>query len=162
MFHAILVGIDGSDGTQGVVTAAAGLAKACGASLHILCAIDPAYFLKEPDGGRPSAADEVDYPAAATEREGADDLIRRVVSGLRAQNLSADGSVAQGEPAQRILETARDLGCDAIVLGHRHLSWLGRLAEPSVCHAVLEKASIPVLVVPSPDEKRHLREGRQE
>ncbi len=161
MFHAILVGIDGSDRTEGVVTAAADLAKACGASLHLLCVVDPAYFVEEPDGIRPSVADEVDYPAAAIEREGADDLVRRVVSGLRAQNLSARGSVAQGEPAQLILETARDLGCDAVVLGHRHLSWLGRLAERSVCHEVLEKAPIPVLIVPSPDGERPAHAGRQ-
>lgn len=149
MFHTILVGIDGSDRTEDVVTAAAELAKMCGASLRALCVVDPAYFLEEPDRGRPSAADEIDYPAAAVEREAADDLVRRIVSGLRERGLPAEGSVVQGEPVQCILETARDFGCDAVVLGHRHLSWLGRLTERSVCQEVLEQTSIPVLVVPS-------------
>jgi len=149
MFHTILVGIDGSDRTEGVVSVAADLAKACGASLHVLCVIDPAYFLDEPDGDRPSSTDEVDYPAAAFEREGAEDLLNAVILRLRKQKLQAEGSVVQGEPVQRILATAIDLGCDGIVLGHRHRSWLGRLTERSTCLDVLEKAPVPVLVVPS-------------
>ncbi|MDG3439105.1 universal stress protein [Nitrospirillum amazonense] len=161
MFHAVLVGIDGSGQTEGVVTIAADLARACGASLHILCVVDPAYFLSEPDGRRPSEADEADYPAAAMERESADDLVHRVLLGLREQKLSAEGSVVQGEAVERILETASTLGCDAIVLGHRHLSWLGRLTERSVCREVLEKASVPVLVVPSPDKAHPASSIRQ-
>lgn len=162
MFHTILVGIDGSDRTEGVVTVAADLARAFDASVHVLCVVDPAYFLREPDGSRPSVADEIDYPAAAIERESADDLIHRVILRLRAQKLLAEGSVVQGEPAEQIMKTATVLGCNAVVLGHRHLSWLGRLTERSVCHEVLEKASVPVLVVPSPDREHPAPSIRQE
>ncbi|WP_186457644.1 universal stress protein [Nitrospirillum amazonense] len=161
MFHAILVGIDGSDRTEGVITVATDLARAFGASLHVLCVVDPAYFLTEPDGVRPNATDEIDYPAAAMEREGADDLVARVVLRLSEQKLCAEGSVVQGEPAEQILEIAAVLGCDAVVLGHRHLSWLGRMTERSVCHEVLGKVSVPVLVVPSPDGKHSAPAIRQ-
>ena len=148
MFHAIPVGIDGSEHTDGVVAVASDLARVCSASLHVLCLVDPAYFLEEPEDGRPSTNDEVDYPASAIEREGADDLVRKAVSEIQLRGLSAEGSVVVGEPAERIIEAASRLTSDVIVLGHRHLSWLGRLAERSVCHEVLEQASQPVLVVP--------------
>lgn len=148
MFHVILVAIDGSGHTAGVIAAAADLATATGAALHIFCAVDPAYFLDEPDGGHPSTTDAIDYPAAATEREGADALVRQIVADLRGRGLNAHGAIVGGEPVDAILSSAGKLGCDTIVLGHRHLSWLGRMADRSVCHEVLERVHIPVLVIP--------------
>lgn len=149
MSQAILVGIDGSDRTKHVVDVAAEFAHLCGAALHVLCAVDPGYFLDEPDGIRPTTTDEVDYPAAAFEREGADTLVRQIVIELRAQGLNAQGSVVPGEPVTAILDAAADLASGTIVLGHRHLSWLGRLTERSVCHELLERSPIPVLIVPT-------------
>lgn len=149
MFKKILVGIDGTESTENVVGIAADLARHFEAELHVVCAVDPAYFLDEPDGARPTPVDEIDYPAAAIEREGADSLVRQTVLELRARAVNAFGSVVPGEPVTMILETAHKLACDTIVLGHRHLSWLGRLTERSVCHELLEKSPIPVLVVPA-------------
>ncbi len=149
MFHSLLGGIHGSERTGGVLVVASALARACGARLHVLCVIDPAYFLEEPAGGRPSTKDEIDYPAPAIEREGADDLVRRTVARLRAAGFTAEGTVVAGQPARCITEAASRLGSDVIILGHRHLSWFGRLTERSVCSEVLEAASCPVLVVPS-------------
>lgn len=149
MFHRILVGIDGSRRTEVIVNAAASLALAAGASVHILCAVDPAYFLEEANGIRPSSTDELDYPAAASERERADNLVRQVVAELVTKGLEASGMVVGGEPVQATLTTAFQLKCDAIVLGHRHLTWLGRMTDRSVCHDLLEQSSIPVLVIPT-------------
>lgn len=149
MFKTILVGIDGTENSEKVVGVAADLARHFDAALHVMCAVDPAYFLDEPDGKRPTAVDEIDYPAAAIERESADTLVWQTVSGLRSRAVDASGSVVPGEPVAMLLGAAHKLGCDAIVLGHRHLSWLGRHTERSVCHELLEKSLIPVLVVPA-------------
>ena len=149
MFKTILVGIDGTESSENVVGVAADLARHFDAALHIVCAVDAAYFLDEPDGARPTQVDEIDYPAAAIERESADNMVRQTVSDLRARAVDASGSVVPGEPVAMLLEAAHKLGCDAIVLGHRHLSWLGRLTERSVCHELLEKSPLPVLVVPA-------------
>lgn len=149
MVHRILVGIDGSRRTGVIVNAAAGLALATRASVHIVCAVNPAYFLEEANGVRPSNIDELDYPAGANEREGTDNLVRQVVAELFTKGLEASGMVVGGEPVQATLTTAFQLKCDIIVLGHRHLSWLGRITDRSVCHDLLEKSSIPVLVIPT-------------
>ncbi|USI71557.1 universal stress protein [Sphingomonas morindae] len=149
MFGRMLVGIDGSVLTGNVAALAADLAKSCGAALHIFCAIDPAYFIEEPDGERPSRADEIDYPAAALESESADDLVRRQVAELRSVGIDADGSVAEGMPVAAILHATATHGCDAIIIGHRHLSWLGKITERSICHMLLEQAAVPVVVVPA-------------
>lgn len=148
MFRTILIGIDGSQRSGRILELGAELALTQGASIHILCAIDPAYFLQESDRSGPSTRDELDYPAAAIEREGTDRIVREAVSKLRAQGLLATGEVLPGSPAETITSTAVQLKSDLIVLGHRHLSWLRRQAEGSVAQQVLERAAVPVMVVP--------------
>jgi nucleotide-binding universal stress UspA family protein len=45
-----------------------------------------------------------------------------------------------------ISEQARRLKCDLIVIGHRHLSRLERLFEPSIGQWTIDHAPCPVLV----------------
>lgn len=147
MFTLILAAIDGTAEAAAVVEAAARLAENARARLHLLCAIDPGFFLEEP-AGAVSRQDEEDYPAPAIEREGADRLVAEAATALRARGLAVTASVEPGEPAETILRTAARLGADGIVMGHRHRSWLGRLGAASVAVAVMEKAVCPLLVVP--------------
>lgn len=153
MIHAILLGIDGSDRSRRIVTVGAELARPTGATVHLLCVVDPAYYLDEGQNGRPEAHNEIDYPAAAIEREGADRLVRQGVADLCRQGLRATGEVLPGEPASIILGKAAALKSSLIVMGHRHLSWIERHTAGSVCHKVLEQALTPVVVVPSPDHE---------
>jgi len=148
MIYAILLGIDGSERSKHVVAAGSELALATGASVHLVCVVDPAYFLEEGEDGRPDAHDEIDYPAAAIEREGADHLVRVAVADLQQQGLRVNGEVLPGEPAAVILEKAATLQSGLIVMGHRHVSWIERHTGRSVCQEVLEKAVVPVVVVP--------------
>ncbi|TEE80977.1 universal stress protein [Pseudomonas aeruginosa] len=50
------------------------------------------------------------------------------------------------EARQVILGEARRLGCELIVIGHRHLGRLERLLDPSVGDRVIREAPCPVLV----------------
>ncbi len=147
MFRKILVGIDGSPQTQGVLEIARQMARSCGATIELLTAVDPAYALAE-TAGKLSHYDEIDYPAAAIEQEGIDAVMRATVAQLRSEGFAVEGTVAAGEPIDIILQTARAKQCDLVILGHRHLSWFGKFTERSVCIGVLEAATVPVLVVP--------------
>jgi nucleotide-binding universal stress UspA family protein len=148
MIRAILLGSDGSERSKHILAVGAELALATGASVNLLCVVDPAYYLDEGKDGRPDVHDEIDYPAAAIEREGADHLVRQAVAELQQQGLRATGEVLPGEPATIILEKATVLRSGLIVMGHRHLSWIERHTARSVCHEVLEKTVVPVVVVP--------------
>jgi nucleotide-binding universal stress UspA family protein len=55
-----------------------------------------------------------------------------------------------GDPAENILDTARGLPCDLIVMGTHGRSGLGRLVLGSVAEAVLRAAPCPVLTVKAP------------
>ncbi|MNP77106.1 Universal stress protein family protein [compost metagenome] len=52
----------------------------------------------------------------------------------------------QGEPVAAIVAAARELECELIIVGHRHLNRLGRLLDPSISNKVIDQVSCPVLV----------------
>lgn len=146
MLGKLLICVDGSHRTGEIIETAASLAIACNATVRVLCVIDPAYYLD----GIPDGADEVDFPAAAIEHEAAVELVREVAQSLGDKNIAATGQVLSGDPVETILSVAHEFDCEAIVLGHRHLSWFRRLADRSICWEILEHARVPVLVVPDP------------
>lgn len=57
-----------------------------------------------------------------------------------------------GDPAHAISRAARDHGADLIVVGHSHRSWLRSIFDPSVTDDLIDATSIPVLVVPAPED----------
>jgi nucleotide-binding universal stress UspA family protein len=55
--------------------------------------------------------------------------------------------VMEGDPAAGIVEKARELACDVIVMGTHGRTGVGRLLLGSVAEAVLRKAPCPVLTI---------------
>jgi len=54
-----------------------------------------------------------------------------------------------GDPAGRILELAREQGCDEVVVGSRGMSALGNFALGSVAYKIVHLSPVPVTVVPN-------------
>jgi len=132
---ALLVPVDGSEGSARGARYAAELAKLAGASvtlLHIL-----------------PANDDDDFDAA-------EDLLdaRRGPFAVACDAMGwsideVEHRVAYGEPVSAILRSAREAGADLIVLGSRGLTpdedgWTG-----SVSRRILNQAACPVLVIPN-------------
>lgn len=141
MFTTLLVALDGSPQHAQVLALASALVTP-GARLHLLCVLDPAYAL---DDAAPRD-DQREYPAAEAQRRRASDLLGSALDTLRARGVDALASHPAGEPAQVVCDYARQHGCDLIVIGHRHLSRLERLFEPSVGRWTIDHAPCPVLV----------------
>ena len=64
-------------------------------------------------------------------------------AGIEAQTLH----VPLHRPADAIIQTAQDKGCDTIVMGSHGRRGIGRLLLGSQAAEVLARASVPVLVV---------------
>lgn len=145
MFKTLLVAIDGSAQSGKVLDLASGLAGSADppAHLHLICVVDPAYALTDCE----SSFAKTEYPAAAGEQRHAQSLITTALEQLRERGIQCSADTLRGgNPAEAICEEATRLGCDLIVIGHRHLSFLGRLLDPSVGSRVLDVAPCPVLV----------------
>ncbi len=76
--------------------------------------------------------------------------IRRPWSGL---GIVARSEVTCGDPAEMILDTARAVDADLIVMTTHGRSGLTRLIYGSVAEAVLRRSMIPVLLLPVKDSE---------
>ena len=61
--------------------------------------------------------------------------------------LPVETQLWQGNTAEEILQAAKEIGCDLIVMGSHGRSVMGRLLLGSVAEAVMRKADCPVLTV---------------
>jgi len=72
----------------------------------------------------------------------------RLVTGLRAGGVRADGMIRFGVPAREIAEVARQEGVDLVVTGTHGRRGLARLWYGSVAEQILRWSRAPVLTVP--------------
>jgi nucleotide-binding universal stress UspA family protein len=134
----LLVAIDDSEYTAAVLTTAATLAKGLGSDVTVfhLRADEPAARGPVEDGETEASADKtVDSAVATLRASGVTNVVGRVDRGL------------SGEAANAILDVARDLDAQFIVMGHRGTGRLAGLLVGSVAHKVLNLADRPVVIV---------------
>jgi universal stress protein A len=66
---------------------------------------------------------------------------------MRANGLHAEAILRHGNPYEEIVNAAREIGVDLIVIGSHGYTGLGRLLLGSTADRVLQYAPCPVLVV---------------
>jgi nucleotide-binding universal stress UspA family protein len=133
----IVLGYDNTPASQRALERAAELAKAFGSKL-IVTSVAP-LMLGAPRSGGPT--DPVDSPEKRQE-----DLAsaRQHLEGL---GIRVRLQRAVGEPADAIVEIAKENGADLIVVGTREPSVMMRLLGQSTSGGVVRKANCDVLVV---------------
>jgi nucleotide-binding universal stress UspA family protein len=65
-------------------------------------------------------------------------------------SINVEYVLAEGVPAEEIVTTAKDRGCDLIVMATHGRTGLGRLLLGSVAEEVMRKAPCPVLTLKAP------------
>ena len=131
----ILVGFDGSEGSEQALNRAMMLLDEYG-ELILLAVV-------------PSPADKsfVDASAYDKIRIKAENLINQAVLDLGDQCFSIKGMIEQGDAAAKIIDVANRLNVDLIVLGSKGQSELGQYLIGSVANKVVQYAAKPVMVV---------------
>ncbi|GIK77962.1 MAG: universal stress protein [Acidobacteria bacterium] len=140
MSSKIVVGLDGSVGSDRALEAAAEVAKRDGAAL-VLCHVVERIAAK--GDMAPVHADEPDVKARVEEQ----------AAGLREQGVEAEArfaAIVLGGPARAIADLAEEVGADLIVVGTRGHSALAGVLLGSVTQKLLHLAQCPVLCIPSP------------
>ncbi|MCP5537197.1 MAG: universal stress protein [Akkermansiaceae bacterium] len=140
----IVAAIDFSDASKPILEAAARLAVALNEKLHLVHVVEaePTYaaYGFSPD----------DFPAMHEIQE---ESVSRGEIKLKkmATELGVEGvetMVLQGQPLHSILEYAKEIGADMLVLGSHGHGFLGSLLLGSVAEGCVRKAEIPALIVP--------------
>ena len=99
------------------------------------------------DKPAPYTAEELEeYPAACEEQRLGDRAVGEAVQLLQQAGFSSQGCMVAGQPVEAIVTKAQQLNCELIIMGHRHLSRLGRLLDPSISAKVIDRVEVPVLV----------------
>lgn len=130
----VLVGWDGSAGSEHAVRQAAAEAQWRGARLHVLLSWDlldqPGEFDPQFDAARATA------------------MVRDAAARLVPGDIEVTASAVLDRPASALLEAADTMGASLIVVGSRGRGSVKGAILGSVSHSVATKASVPVLVVP--------------
>src|SRR5579871_4123859 len=146
----ILVAIDGSEGSVAALRQAADKATADGAELVVLA-------VTTRDLGLSSLSEEiVEYSReehlAGGEAEGRRVLAEDILAGAKKlvgdrKGLKSIYISRAGDPAEEILDCARERSADALYLGSRGRGALGAFILGSVSRKVTAAASCPVVIV---------------
>ena len=139
MSESIVVGTDGSETAKRAVTEAARLARALGAEVHIVSAIDP----------RPSAMSALSGEFVMPVSDDGDALeatLAAAAAAVRADDLPVHTHAADGSPAEALLEVAAAVGASTIVVGNRGMHGAKRVLG-SIPNTVSHKARCNVLIV---------------
>ena len=155
----IVVGVDGSAGSDAALRWAAGEARLRGSSLRIVHVYHlPHVPLTEVGVG---AAAGMALPAAFTEdgerlRRMVEGQARRVLddalarAGEEVAGLDVERVVVEGAPAPTLIESAR--GADLLVIGSRGRGGFLGLLLGSVSHQCAHHPPCPVVILPPPEE----------
>ncbi len=131
----MVVGLDGSSAAEGVLRDAADLARATGATLHVVAVKSPKPRLTIHPGDAFPVPEEDPRPYV----EAAADV-------LAAKGLLALPTVRVGDAADEILALARETGAGLICLTTHGRTGLARQLLGSVAESVLRDAPCPVLL----------------
>lgn len=145
----IVVPLDGSERSAGVVDLALGVAKAVGAEVvffrvvqypyYGVTAIDASYY-------------HTDY-GISFQRQEAEDYLDPLIKKAKAMGVSARSLVVTGSPASRLLEEVKTLSRPLIIMSTRGESGIKRWVLGSVADKVVRSSGLPVMVIPPPAEK---------
>jgi nucleotide-binding universal stress UspA family protein len=142
----ILLGVDGSGDSTAAVEVVRRWPILHGAQVQVLSVADA-----DPQWNpwlQGSALREAHLAGKTNLHERHEVLARETAATLREAGIRTEDTVADGNPAHRIVEAAVNWDADLIVVGHHGRSGLEQLVVGSVARSVLYHAPCSVLVVP--------------
>jgi nucleotide-binding universal stress UspA family protein len=142
--HTIVVGTDGSATAAAAVDRAVELAKGQGARLHIVTAYNPKLGWEEERSAR-QLTESMRWQASPGEV--AERTARSAAQAGTAAGVAVECHTAPGDPADVLVQTARSVGADLLVVGNRGMRGTGRMVMPSVPNRVSHHAGCDVLIV---------------
>lgn len=135
----ILVAHDGSKSSDKALKKAVEMAISLNASLTVLSVIPELYLTELSDADRSRI-----FNALSKETAEAMEKIRKALSG---KSIEVKTLIRQGDPAEKILETAQKMKADLIVTGSHGKHGTKKFLLGSVSSKVVDYSKCPVMVV---------------
>jgi nucleotide-binding universal stress UspA family protein len=141
MFSSIVVGTDGSDTAEIALRRAIELASLAGATLHVVSAYDPS---PAHVGGNRPVAEAAEWSVGSDFK--VDAVLQRARDTASAGGVEVEVHSPKGDPADALIDAAREHHADVIVLGSRGMRGARRVLG-SVPNKVSHNAPCDVLIV---------------
>jgi nucleotide-binding universal stress UspA family protein len=146
----IVVAVDFSNATPGVMGMAVNLAKAFGADLRLFHVVEPepsytAYGFTPDEFPAMNAFQEEAKRRAATK-------LAELLASVKPDVPGATSQLAEGSPLHSLLEHVKQSGADFVVLGSHGHGVIASILLGSVAEGMVRKATVPTLVVPAGPE----------
>ncbi len=146
----IIVAVDFSNATPGVLEMAVGMAKAFNAELRLFHAVEP-----EPSYTAYGFTPE-EFPAMHVYQEEAKRRavvkLGELVTQVKADLPAVSSQVVDGSPLHALLEYAKESSADLVVLGTHGHGVIASLLLGSVAEGMVRKSAVPTLIVPAAPE----------
>ena len=143
----VLVPLDGTSIHEPALPVAAAVARACGASLHLMTVVStPSTLSAERAGTAMLLPTTMAAVLELTERN-AVKYLQKTTARLQADGLAAAATVVRGDTAPAILENAERVKADLIVLATHGRANIDAFWSGSVTPKVLSRSNVPVMLV---------------
>jgi nucleotide-binding universal stress UspA family protein len=146
MYRKILIATDGSALAEKAVRHGLSLAKSVGANVIALI-VEPPFNVYDVPESRIQQMSEAFVQHAELIKKHADQVLDQVADAAKATGVPCEtAQVEHHHPYQAIIATAKDKGCDLIVMASHGRSGISGALLGSVTNKVLTHTNIPVLV----------------
>lgn len=146
-YRHILIATGGAEHSLRAEARAAELAKALGARLTVLSVMRLAGTAEGMVAGLPMEAGSISAQVYEDLQARQQSILDEARARLAAQGLEVAARLESGSAGRAIVDVAKELNCDLIVVGRRKLSAVGALALGSVSDFVNRHAHCDVLIV---------------
>jgi nucleotide-binding universal stress UspA family protein len=153
MMKKILIALDYDPTAQKVAEAGFALAGSMNAEITLLHVIsDPVYYSSveySPVMGFTGYMEmgQLQTVSIARLKEATLQYLEKIKQHLRDESITT--IVTEGDFAESILDTAKDLNSDLIVMGTHSRKWLENILMGSVAEKVLRQSTIPLFIIPT-------------
>lgn len=144
-FRTILVPVDFSSHASAALDVAIELAREPGAKLHLFHAYEI------PLGTIPPYGVAIPEALLSDVRDAAARRLEKSAHKVQEAGVACETHILHAPPSEGIVEAARSVGADLIVMGTRGLTGLKHVLLGSVAERVLRTAPCPVLTIKSED-----------
>ena len=137
----MLIAFDGSDDSRVALDDGVELAALCKAEVVLVAVLETGIDVAAAEAYASGMADEDQFEESRS-------LLDQEVIRLRRRGLTGTTIVTNGHPPEQIIETAREVGADLVVIGHRTHGLWSRLANDAVGVQLVKDPPCSILVVP--------------
>jgi nucleotide-binding universal stress UspA family protein len=138
-FRRILVGVNGTSGSERAIEVAISLAGSLHAQIIVLGVIAPL----SPE----TQAEGVGLEEASNQRVQLEEQVSKSVATAHDLGIDVVPEIVEGEPEKEIERKAEEASVDLIVVGHRDIGRVRRWLEGSTSETLVRRSQISVLVV---------------